>query len=1643
MPITETVTLKAAGSGLMRTIGVPLKETFNVTDVSLLRLKDGATTLPATFTVANRWNGVPSDVAKPLKWVHVTFKDTNSPRNLTVDDSGSAVPAQTNPLVVTNNTNDIVVSNGLVQAAFNKVTDSPVFLSSVQLGAEILHATDKPRLTAPVEKKTRTTWTSGNWGDEFGFAAEPGMTSVKVLNASIFSVGESVNFAYESEVTNYLPSYFGGALIQIPSLDLIPDMTTLLMDRHQIRLILDKDGANQLSPVRFFSTDGWNVVAPPPITPTVGMSLHIKEVEDEGTLTISAIDTVNNILTFTTPFTQYIPQGVDVLPTVPAISNAEFRLKAGGTIIEKQYGDKCVIIKQEGVLKDGGSVVEPTLDFVLRHYLYADTGFVRTRLTLRNLHTDPNAAECPDVFLDGLRLTFPTATSATAVSDSVLDMTTSVTRYKANNLHSTLAHSGITDFDWAIHDFNVQFPCATSVGATGCVFDIFPEGTSTKINGSLIKSWNVFWGVNASDGLFLLDSLGATFDPEYIALSKAVRPNMVEKRDWNTIFAGESQKLRDACTYYERMMATSYDITQAEPSFSSRPAMSLYEYRWDYPERAGATGSYPFGWNRWGNTPDDVGFGNNRYDLPYLLFREGLREPTLGKAELAFKLGLQQIRNRIELGQYWSNKFFNGVAGLDLKGLARYERAYAPDPFNYTNQIAPTHSWNEGTCLYWALTDDPVAKEAAYQGVLQARQYDYQGTANALLFGTGIPSMGTVSNGADGAEPRYVGWPIHTLVVGYRYFGEAVDLQRAQEYAQSFIATMANEPQPDGFIDFRSGATIQPLFQHAGYCMSGIIETWRESTGATKTALGDYIVKVAKFLQKGDQAAPGITADAPMLTGGTAHPNDPTKYNPASWIPFTWIRSFADTLAAAVTTSATTIPLTDASSFNLNLNNKRGVLIPAGQLSDPSTWEYFSYTGVSGNNLTGVTRGFSGSGAKAFNAGDIVFPTGIEATQNDVVVATLIMGARISGDVTLQQYAQKVWEDNCLYRDRIDGGNPDFVTVGNFHPVNLWPLNTGSNGLKVYGQAGNNLSEFLGDRINPPDSPVLISLSPTSVTAGAAQFTLTVNGNNFATDAEVRWGTTPLVTTFVNAGQLTAIVPASLVTTPGTAAITVVNVTVNLTSNSQTFTINAPAPTITSLFPSTKNAGEGDFVLIINGTNFASNSTATINGVSRTVTYVSPVRLDMQVLAADIATAGNKPVIVTNPTSGLSSSAVNLIVNASAGNAPNITGIAPSTAIVNVATGAITITGENLSGAAVTVDGNNVTPTSNSATQIVLPSQTFTTTGSKSIVVTTADGSDSTSVAVNNPVPVLTSIAPASVTAGAGDTTITLTGSGFVAATQARAGATSLTTTFVSSTQLTAVIASSLLTAAGTLTITVFTPTPGGGTSGGQTFTINPALNPTPVITSLSPPVIQQGAQGIVLTVNGAGFVSGAVIQIGGENRTTEFVSATQLHTTLLAEDTLQAGALVVTVENPVPGGGVSLSSQVAVANLVLVQPTLSPDIPVKRRTLRIRQGDTFSGFHDVKLDGIAVNLTGATAKMQLRSHPADDAPLVLLELSTTNGGILIDTARGRCTFSIPAATTTVLLFTRAYYDLQLTDTNGLSVTVLKGDVLIEPEFTR
>ena len=82
-----------------------------------------------------------------------------------------------------------------------------------------------------------------------------------------------------------------------------------------------------------------------------------------------------------------------------------------------------------------------------------------------------------------------------------------------------------------------------------------------------------------------------------------------------------------------------------------------------------------------------------------------------------------------------------------------------------------------------------------------------------------------------------------------------------------------------------------------------------------------------------------------------------------------------------------------------------------------------------------------------------------------------------------------------------------------------------------------------GGSSSPPPNPVpsISSISPSSVTAGGAAFTLTVNGSNFMTASTVQWNNSSRTTTYVKATQLTASISAADIATVGTLPVTVIN----------------------------------------------------------------------------------------------------------------------------------------------------------------------------------------------------------------------------------------------------------------------------------------------------------------------------------------------------------------------------------------------------------------------------------------------------------------------------------------------------------------------
>lgn len=123
-------------------------------------------------------------------------------------------------------------------------------------------------------------------------------------------------------------------------------------------------------------------------------------------------------------------------------------------------------------------------------------------------------------------------------------------------------------------------------------------------------------------------------------------------------------------------------------------------------------------------------------------------------------------------------------------------------------------------------------------------------------------------------------------------------------------------------------------------------------------------------------------------------------------------------------------------------------------------------------------------------------------------------------------------------------------------------------------------------------------------------------------------------------------------------------------------------------------------------------------------------------------------------------------------------------------------------------------------------------------------------ITINNPLPTLTSLTPDVATAGDGDLTLTLHGTNFVESSVVHWNGADRATTYVSPTQLQAVIPASDLAAAGAASVTVFNPDPVGGESNTLPFTINPPNQP-PTVQAGGPYTVDEGGA-VTLTANGS-----------------------------------------------------------------------------------------------------------------------------------------------------------------------------------------------
>jgi hypothetical protein len=177
--------------------------------------------------------------------------------------------------------------------------------------------------------------------------------------------------------------------------------------------------------------------------------------------------------------------------------------------------------------------------------------------------------------------------------------------------------------------------------------------------------------------------------------------------------------------------------------------------------------------------------------------------------------------------------------------------------------------------------------------------------------------------------------------------------------------------------------------------------------------------------------------------------------------------------------------------------------------------------------------------------------------------------------------------------------------------------------------------------------------------------------------------------------------------------------------------------------------------------------------------------------------------------------------------------------------------------------------------------------------------------------PRISSISPVSAAAGGtSNVPLTVNGSGLTGGT-VKLGSTSLTTTFVSDSQLIATITPASLTTAGTPVVTVTTTT---ATSNNVTFSI---LGGAPTITNSTPGSAAVNAATATLTITGTNFTANSKVVLNPDfvatPLTTTFGSATQL--TAMVPASFMAGfgsTNSVGVSTPPPGGGTTHTTSTA-----------------------------------------------------------------------------------------------------------------------------------
>lgn len=111
------------------------------------------------------------------------------------------------------------------------------------------------------------------------------------------------------------------------------------------------------------------------------------------------------------------------------------------------------------------------------------------------------------------------------------------------------------------------------------------------------------------------------------------------------------------------------------------------------------------------------------------------------------------------------------------------------------------------------------------------------------------------------------------------------------------------------------------------------------------------------------------------------------------------------------------------------------------------------------------------------------------------------------------------------------------------------------------------------------------------------------------------------------------------------------------------------------------------------------------------------------------------------------------------------------------------------------------------------------------------------------------------------------------------------------------------------------------------------------------------------------------------------------------------------------------------------------------KHSFLLYQGTTLRKEFTWTANNVPVDLTGYTGRAQLRQSAGDS--VAALDLTTLNGGIIIDEPNGKITMYATDAQTQLLISDKYVYDLEITDTRGDVQRLIEGIITISKGITR